>query len=108
MTKTIPVEDFLEVDRLMQAFSFRDLQVTVTVATWMGHNGIDFPHLIAYLKMVPSMRELFKLGYFLQHTTPDHAKELRAFERTLDKELRKELRKARLKQLESGPIKFRD
>ena len=88
----------------MQAFTLQQLQVTLTVATWMGHNGIDFPTIVAYLKMIPYMQELNNVGYFIGHGTVEHAKKIREFERSLPKNLRRGLRKARLQRIKEGPV----
>ena len=107
MLEVLPLDQYFEIERLMQAFSIKQLQTTVTAATWMGHNGIDFPLLIAYLKMHPSMLELSQIGYFHPQPSVEHSLRIKKYERSLPKKLRSSLRRERLKRSPGGLVTAR-
>lgn len=101
----INLEEFARIEHVMQAFSIKDMQTSVTALSWMAHNKISVQDMFEYLQMYPTIQQLRQIGYFVQWTDPIHLKGIREFEKSLSREFRHALRRERLKQLNSGPLK---
>lgn len=102
---SLTLHEFVFMQRITQAFTERDLQTAVTILTWLSQNGKDFNDLAKYVRMLPKLSELTKIGYFHPRPTVEHSKQIRAFEKTLPTTLRRELRRERLANMSSGGVR---
>jgi hypothetical protein len=104
----IDLDEFARIEHTMQAFTIKDLQTAVTILSWMSHHTISVQDMFEYLEMFPILQQLRQVGYFVVWTDPVSLKRIRDFERLLPQNVRKALRKERLKQLVSGPLRTKE
>lgn len=98
------IERYLALDRILPAFKFRDIQATATIHGWVSAHGFTMTDIRDYAITYPYMEQIHNNGYFLSGTV-EHSKQVRAFERTLPVDMRRILRKERLRRLENRGIR---
>lgn len=86
-----------------EAFSRRDIQMTGVMLEWINQCGYTIEEFLLFTKLFPVFEELSRVGIFSTRQTPEQAKQIRAYERTLPRELRREVRRTRLAYMATGP-----
>jgi hypothetical protein len=92
------LERYLQLDSILPAFKFRDIQATATILAWIFANNFTVEDLRAYAVLYPQMDSLNKIGYFYLGDEA-HSKRVKEFEQSLPDETRKPLRKERMRRL---------
>lgn len=92
------LERYLELDRILPAFKFRDIQTTATILAWVFANNFTAEDIRAYAALYPHMDSLNNIGYFHSGDTT-HSKRVKEFEKALPIETKKLLRKERMRRL---------
>ena len=103
-----PLDKFFGMHRRMQAFSLRDLQAIGVIFHWGRKCGFTLEDVEWFVALAPAFTELEMQGYFNQYHSPEQSKVLRRIEMRLPRDIRRELRKARLKNLRYGGLGGKD
>ena len=91
-------ENMDHIRRLLQAFSFRDLQVANTLYVWLSHNQVSVDEFTVYMIIAMEINRLEAQGFFLPTaTTPEQAREIKRLETTVEnKRIRQYVRHLRM------------
>lgn len=100
----ISFERYFKLRNILQAFSVRDIQMVAVMFQWTGANGFSPDEVISYAGVFQDLRQLEAVGYFNRITTPEQGKQIRAIEKLLPPEFRREARKVRLENSFSGRL----
>lgn len=97
MTDAITIQRVFELRQKMAAFTDRDVQTVAIYFKWGLSLGYTVRDLLQYADVNVYLTELNAVGYFSAVTAgKEHQKRIKEIEHKLPKELRKELRTARL------------
>lgn len=90
------LERYLEIKRHVMAFSPQQVQMVGVFLSWLFDCGFSAEEISMFTHTAPSLTQLDTLKYFHKNNSPEVSRQIREFERSLPKDVRKTLRKARL------------
>ena len=89
-------ERFLDMRSKFLAFTLRDLQTTGTLFSWAEKCGYTLEDVQWFCNTAPVLSSVDLQHYFIVYNRPEFAKQVKALEKRLPKDVRRELRRARL------------
>jgi hypothetical protein len=95
---------YFDVHRIMPAFTFRDIQTANTILHWLRSNSFTVDDLSSYCTVRPFAEQLDTIGYFRGGGNEVHSKDIKEFEKSLPKDIKRVLRKERLSRTVVGKI----
>ena len=98
------LDEFFKLRIALEAFSRRDIQTAGVILDWIMETGFTVEQFHLFSKMMPHMDQFERLGVFSRVQSVEQSKAIRQFERTLLKNIAKDLRRLRLQHSYSGPI----
>jgi hypothetical protein len=98
------MERYFDLDRILPAFTFRDIQAANTILYWLRSNSFTADDLSSYCATRPFAEQLDKIGYFSAGGGEAHCRKTKEFEKSLPKDVRRTLRKERLDRTIVGKI----
>ena len=96
------INRFYQIRLLMDSFPTKTLQAVAVALVWAKNCGITLTELEEFTKLLPTVAELERYGYFRRYHTVEQLKLFRELEKRLPKEKRIALRHARLAHSFSG------
>ena len=95
---------FFKIQSKMQAFNLKTLQTVAVFLTWARECKISESELVDYLKLVPVFERLNRIGYFNPMPDIEQSRMIVKVEKSFPKNMRLQLRKARLEYSMEGKI----